>query len=148
MTRPSWDEYFMRIAWLVKDRSHDLETKHGTVIVLENRIVGTGYNGWPPDMDLNEEYAKRPAKYSCMFHSEENALSYCVTPEGGTLYTTGKPCLKCLGLIVKNKIKRLVILDRQGWKLETEETDRVFHKTLRDKEVELTILPISTLDES
>ena len=53
--RMGWDEYFMRIAEVVKLRSHDVNTQMGCVIVdSKNRIVSTGYNGLPKGVnDLN-----------------------------------------------------------------------------------------------
>lgn len=48
MERPSWDEYFMQITELVKERSTCLRRKVGAVIVKNKRILTTGYNG-PPE---------------------------------------------------------------------------------------------------
>jgi dCMP deaminase len=45
MTRPSWNTYFMEMAELVSTRS-TCDRKHcGTVIVRDNRVLATGYNG-------------------------------------------------------------------------------------------------------
>ena len=43
--RPSWDEYFLEIANLVAKRSTCLRRQYGAVIVKDNIIVSTGYNG-------------------------------------------------------------------------------------------------------
>ncbi len=43
--RPSWDEYFMKLAWLVAERSTCERHHVGTVIVRDKRILTTGYNG-------------------------------------------------------------------------------------------------------
>ena len=45
--RDSWDEYFMKIAEIVKTRSTCLRREVGAVIVKDNRIITTGYNGAP-----------------------------------------------------------------------------------------------------
>ena len=45
--RPDWDEYFMDIAILVARRSSCLRRSVGAVLVRENRILTTGYNGAP-----------------------------------------------------------------------------------------------------
>ena len=45
--RPSWDVYFMRIAKIVAQRSTCLRRQVGAVIVRENRMLATGYNGAP-----------------------------------------------------------------------------------------------------
>jgi len=47
MPRPSWDEYFMRITHMVAERSTCLRRHVGAVLVLERRILATGYNGAP-----------------------------------------------------------------------------------------------------
>ena len=45
--RPDWDTYFLRIAKLVAQRSTCIRRQVGAVIVRENRILATGYNGAP-----------------------------------------------------------------------------------------------------
>jgi dCMP deaminase len=45
--RPSWDEYFMNIAGVVKTRGNCLRRQVAAVIVKEHRIISTGYNGTP-----------------------------------------------------------------------------------------------------
>jgi hypothetical protein len=45
--RPSWEEYFIEIAKVVSTRSTCLRRRYGAVIVKDNVIVSTGYNGAP-----------------------------------------------------------------------------------------------------
>ena len=45
--RMSWDEYFMRMAHLVAKRSTCLRRQVGAVLVKDNRVLATGYNGAP-----------------------------------------------------------------------------------------------------
>ena len=45
--RPSWDEYFMEVAKVVKTRSTCLSSAKGAVLVLGRQIISTGYNGTP-----------------------------------------------------------------------------------------------------
>ncbi len=47
MTRPSWDEYLMEIAHLVKKRANCLRRQVGDVLVKDKNILATGYNGAP-----------------------------------------------------------------------------------------------------
>ena len=58
--RKSWDEYFMEIAEIVKTRSTCLRRQVGAVIVKDNRIITTGYNGAPSGLrhctDIGCEY--------------------------------------------------------------------------------------------
>ena len=45
--RPNWDEYFMRIAEVVASRSNCSRRQVAAVIVKDQRIISTGYNGTP-----------------------------------------------------------------------------------------------------
>ncbi len=107
--RPTWDEYFMAMADVAATRSHDAQTKVGCIIVKDNRIIGTGYNGFPPGMPDDKLPNTRPEKYKWILHAEENALSHCTrSPRGGVSYTTGKPCLRCAKLMYAAGIKTFV----------------------------------------
>ena len=45
--RPSWDQYFMEIVDLIKNRSTCKRRQVGALIVKDKRILATGYNGAP-----------------------------------------------------------------------------------------------------
>jgi len=45
--RPSWDDYFMSVAHILADRCNCIKQKVGAVMVKNNRILSTGYNGTP-----------------------------------------------------------------------------------------------------
>lgn len=45
MKRISWDDYFFEIAEVVSKRSTCLRRRYGAVIVKNNKIISTGYNG-------------------------------------------------------------------------------------------------------
>ena len=45
--RPSWDQYFMQLAGLAAQRSNCMKRRVGCVLVRENRVISTGYNGTP-----------------------------------------------------------------------------------------------------
>lgn len=97
--RPSWDEYFLEIAKVVSKRSHDIHTKHGCVLTLDNRIIGTGYNAWPEGVDWGLDYLERPRKYEdgVFLHAEINALANRTNVgRGFKAYITGQPCVNCL----------------------------------------------------
>ena len=100
IVRPSWDEYFLNLAFEVSKRSHDLQTQHGSVIVNNtNEIISTGYNGTL--RDINDEILPnvRPEKYDWMIHSEHVNILTCARQGKSTLgtkiYVTGEPCLYC-----------------------------------------------------
>ena len=93
--RPSWTDYFLGLAKVISQRSHDIHTQHGCVITDQNnRILGVGYNGFPRGLKDSDLPTSRPEKYSWMVHSERNALSNCVVrPDDGIAYVTGQCCI-------------------------------------------------------
>ena len=100
--RPSWVDYFFNIAEVVATRSHDAETQVGCVIVDENnRILTTGYNGFPPGIDDDLPPNTRPQKYPYMIHAEINAIASSRQDlKGSTLYCTHSPCIECSKAII------------------------------------------------
>ncbi len=68
--RPNWIDYFLGLAKVVSQRSHDVHTKHGCVIADKNhRILGVGYNGFPHSLDDAQLPTNRPDKYFWIIHS-------------------------------------------------------------------------------
>lgn len=116
VNRPSWDEYFLYLAFAIALRSDDRFIKHGAVIVdnKTKHIIGTGYNntiaGFPENLiDLNDRDERRPY----MIHAEENAILNSSTnasslSNGATLYCTGLPCVNCLQRIMAFGITDIV----------------------------------------
>ncbi len=120
--RPSWDTYFMDIAKQVAARGNCMKRKVASIIVLEKRIISTGYNGTPRGVkNCNEggcprcnnfaESGKNLEECLCS-HGEENAIvqaSYHgISIKGATLYSTYSPCLLCSKMIINAGIKRVV----------------------------------------
>jgi dCMP deaminase len=107
--RMSWHRYFFDLCHLVSQRSPDAQTRHGAVLVdHDNRVVSTGYNGFPgggPDHLLPNT---RPAKYPYIIHAEMNALlaARCDL-RGCSLYVTGIPCKSCLLHVIGAGIKKI-----------------------------------------
>lgn len=120
--RPSWDEYFMSIAILVSSRTSCKYVRAGSVIVLDRRIIGTGYNGAPAGIKNCIEAGCRRDKagieYGAQFnsgkcigiHAEMNALANLSREihQGATLYTTIFPCPTCAKNLLAYNIKRIV----------------------------------------
>lgn len=114
--RPNWTEYFLGLAKVVSQRSHDIHTKHGCVITDQNnRILGVGYNGFPRGLDDTKLPTSRPEKYPWMVHSERNALSNCVVrPDNGIAYVTGQCCNDCIIALWQEGIKKVYMIDDHG----------------------------------
>lgn len=123
--RPSWDEYFLAIADVVKTRAACTRRQVGAIVVKDNRIVGTGYNGAKageahcaeacPRGRLTYEQLPSYGNYSnCIaVHAEANAILQAVPwTYGATLYSTDEPCAQCESLIVSAGIARTVTPER------------------------------------
>jgi dCMP deaminase len=128
MSRPSWTDYFLGLAKVVSQRSHDIHTKHGCVITDNNhRILGVGYNGFPRGMIDENLPTSRPDKYHWMIHSEINALSNCVVrPDNGIAYVTGQCCNNCIISLWQEGVSTVYMIDDHGTKLFDEEAKKRF----------------------
>ena len=103
----------MSIARVVSMRSKDPSTKVGAVLVSEdNRIVGTGYNGFVKGSAETEEMWERPEKYKWVIHAELNCILHSVkSHKNTTIYTTMFPCVECSKAIVAAGIIQVVYCD-------------------------------------
>jgi dCMP deaminase len=111
----SWDQCFMKIAYVIAQRSKDPSTQAGSVIVTDkNIVIGLGYNGWPRNTKLDDFPWEREGgfietKYAYMVHAEENAVYNAnASTENSTLYCTLFPCNECAKTIIQNGIKEVV----------------------------------------
>ena len=141
-SRPSWDEYFMGIARDVAARSTCNLRRVGAVVVIDRRIVATGYDGAPHGMPhcteagckivVVTEDGKSSEKCDRVVHAEQNAIIQCalhgVSCRGGTIYTTARPCRLCAKIIANAGIKKVVYCD--------EPSDREPFEILRVAQVE------------
>ena len=112
----------MALADLASNRSTCLVRKVGAIIVRNNQVLATGYNGSPsgayhcsevkhcslgtPDCVQAENIP------SMAIHAEINAIcqaaKYGVPVEGATIYVTHAPCLNCLKAVISCGIQRIV----------------------------------------
>ena len=126
MVKQSWDNYFMDIAHTVKKRSSCLTRQVGAVIVLDKRIIATGYNGTPMGLkNCNEGGCPRCVarmrgeikpgtdldKCTCC-HAEENAIVqsalHGISTKGATAYITLTTCTQCAKMLINAGIRRVV----------------------------------------
>ena len=126
--RPTWTDYFLGLAKVVSQRSHDLQTQHGCVITdTKNRILGVGYNGFPHGLDDSLLPKTRPEKYPWMIHAERNALSNCVVrPDNGIAYVTGQSCNDCIMALWQEGITKVIMSNNHGTHLFDEVAQKQF----------------------
>ena len=126
LTRPDSDEYFLKIASVVAERSTCHRHHVGAVAVKDKHILATGYNGAPSGLkdclelgclrdELNIPSGTR--QEICRgIHAEQNAIIQAslhgVSLEGSTIYATHTPCNQCAKMLVNAKIKRYVSFGR------------------------------------
>ncbi|MBU2102083.1 MAG: cytidine/deoxycytidylate deaminase family protein [Candidatus Omnitrophota bacterium] len=121
--RPSWDEYFMKAAYLVSERASCLRRKVGAVLVKDKQILATGYNGAPSGITHCEvtgclrEKLHVPSGQRhelCRgLHAEQNvvlqAARHGVSVKESSIYITNTPCIICAKMIINAGIKEVVI---------------------------------------
>lgn len=120
-SRISKDDYFMKIAEVVKLRSTCIRRSVGAVLVKDSHILSTGYNGAPSGfkhctpatcMRVNLKTGEKPelcrgvhAEINCIIQAAIHGTSIIGDT---TLYTTTFPCMSCLKLLINAGIKRIV----------------------------------------
>ena len=127
VARPSFEDYFMTIADAVKERTNCRRRAVGAVLVKEERIIATGYNGTPEGMVNCQEggcercadeqrYARGKRYDICIcVHAEQNALltaaRFGIPVEGAIVYSTLQPCFTCAKELLQAKIERVYYRD-------------------------------------
>lgn len=114
----SWDEYFMGVALLAAERSKDPSTQVGACIVDDqNRILSTGYNGFPQgcsddEFPWNRNEAEGETKYPFVVHAELNAIlnTRGKSLAGAKLFVSLFPCNECAKAIIQAGVREVVYL--------------------------------------
>jgi dCMP deaminase len=130
-TRPSWDDYFYKLTNDVAERATCTRRKVGALIVKNKRILATGYNGVPSNIEhclsrgcLRAELGIPSGEKQELcrgVHAEQNALiqaaKYGVPIDGATLYCTNQPCVTCAKLLINAGITEIIYFDAYPDKL-------------------------------
>lgn len=120
--RPTIDEYFMEIASVVAKRSTCLRNQVGAVIVKDKRILSTGYNGAPRNLEhcldigcvrQQNNIASGTRHELCRaVHAEQNAIIQAalhgVSIENATVYCTHQPCILCAKMLINSRVEKVV----------------------------------------
>ena len=107
-----WHKRFLKLAEHIAGWSKDPSSKIGAVIVdRQNRIVSTGFNGFPVGIADDERLNDRDTKYKMVLHAEENAIIFAQRDLSECrLYVSGlPPCPHCASLIIQSGIKEVYI---------------------------------------
>lgn len=108
-----WHRRFLELCDVISKWSKDRSTKTGCVIVKNNRIISTGYNGFPPGVDDEiEERHGRPQKYMFTEHCDRNAIYQAaklgVSLENSIMYLNNPPCHDCCRGIIMSGIRKVI----------------------------------------
>jgi dCMP deaminase len=121
-SRPDFDEYILKIASVVAERSTCRRHHMGAVAVKDKHILTTGYNGAPAGQKdclelgcLRDELgipSGERQEVCRAIHAEQNviiqAALHGVSLEGSTIYCTHTPCVLCAKMLVNARVKRFV----------------------------------------
>jgi dCMP deaminase len=125
--RENRNKYFMNIALAVRLRANCKGNRVGSLIVLDNRIISTGYNGTPENMtncldggcyrcaNRDKTYKSGEAYDLCIcVHAEQNAIlaaaRFGISTAGSTMYTTMRPCFGCAKEMLQAQVRSVYYL--------------------------------------
>ncbi len=129
--RPSWQKYFIEMAYLVAQRSTCLRRKVGAVLVKDNQIISTGYNGSPKNIrhcaeigclrEQNQIPSGQMHELCRGVHAEQNAIIQAgingSSTRQGVIYCTNQPCSICARMIINAEIRIVFIAETYPDKL-------------------------------
>jgi dCMP deaminase len=123
--RPGLDEYFMKMTFLVGERSTCLRRRVGAVIVKNSHILSTGYNGAPKGLAHCEEVGclredmgvpSGERHELCRgVHAEQNAVIqaavFGASIKDAVLYVTNHPCSVCAKILVNAAVSEIIFAE-------------------------------------
>ncbi|MEJ2757704.1 MAG: cytidine/deoxycytidylate deaminase family protein [Anaerolineales bacterium] len=115
--RPTWDQYFIKIAMAVAERSTCDRAHVGAVLVRDKRILTTGFNGSPSGQPHCDTIGHLLVDGHCVrtIHAETNAIIQAalhgVSTKGAICYVTHFPCINCTKTLINAGIARIVFIN-------------------------------------
>ena len=111
--RISRSDYFAEVAKITSQRSTCPKKSVGAVLVRDNRIIATGYNGVLPKESHKKGMDTEGVTHTV--HAETNIISFCakngIATNNTTLYLTLSPCEKCAEMIIQSGITQVVYIE-------------------------------------
>ena len=104
----------MTLALVASLKSKDPSTQVGAVISdnKSRKVISSGYNGFPRNLDDSQIPQARPEKYLYVVHAELNAILHAERHlDDCTLYATSFPCSECMKAVIQTGIKKVVYLN-------------------------------------
>ena len=125
--RPDYDTYFMNMAFLVSTRTTCRRRSVGAVIVKDQRILSTGYNGAPKGVKdclelgfcvrQQQQVPSGQRHELCRgVHAEQNAIAnaayFGVAINSASIYMTQNPCNICTKILINSGIRKIIYANR------------------------------------
>ncbi len=147
MKRPGIDDYFLKIAAVVGERSTCRRHHIGAIAVRDKHILATGYNGAAAGLKdclelgcLRDELgipSGQRHEICRAIHAEQNviiqAALHGVSLEGATIYCTHSPCVLCAKMLVNARIRRFVTFGNYS--------DESFRELFKEAGIEFELRP-------
>lgn len=121
--RPSWDEYFLKLAMLASERATCPRMHCGCVLVKDKYVLSTGYNGSLPGLEHCEDAGCLIVDNHCVRtnHAEMNAIAQAarhgISINRATAYITNMPCTTCAKALLAAGIERIVVFSNYNGSL-------------------------------
>ena len=113
MNRISWDKYFSDFAILTSKRSPCHRLQVGCILIKDNHIIATGYNGFLPNAP--HESIVIDNHEQATVHAEQNCIADCakrgVNTQDSTAYITHYPCINCYKILVASGVKKIYFIN-------------------------------------
>lgn len=146
--RISWDQYFMAQAAILSTRSTCNRLNVGAIIMKNNRIIASGYNGSISGTPHCTDVGDLIVDGHCIraVHAEQNALMQTaqmgISTNNATIYVTDVPCIQCTKLLLQAGIQEIKYLRNYH-------NDDFAKELLSQKNVPLTQVPLTqeTVDQ-
>jgi dCMP deaminase len=153
----------MAITRIIATRSTCDRLHAGAVLVKDNRIISTGYNGSPQGLEHCDDVGHLLEDGHCVrtIHGEHNAILQAAvaggpSTVGSTMYAKYNPCIHCAKYVVSAGVKRVVIgqlyrgesaveyLKKAGIKVDIYKPNAEWNSTIRemfDEHIEIVEAP-------
>lgn len=155
MVTMTQDEYYLNIALAVKAKANCKGSQVGAVLVVDNRIISTGYNGTAEGTtncldggcvrckNRDSQYPSGTAYDICIcVHAEQNAIlsaaRFGIKTENSTMYTTMQPCFNCSKAMLQAKVSKIIYIEawsiQNTWKAQDPDLHQQYLQLLKSFE--------------
>lgn len=108
--RMDWKNYFMSLTYLISSRSSCSRLHVGCVLVKDNHVISSGYNGFlaghPHISRVRDNHEQATV------HAEQNCIADCakrgISTENSTAYITHYPCINCCKILLASGINTII----------------------------------------